>query len=68
VKQSEPQPAAPAADERKDSGQDPPTRAGVRPDPKPDSNEVADRKASIVEPDGSPSRVARSDDDARSDS
>jgi hypothetical protein len=61
VKQSEPHPAVPEADERKDGGQDPPTGSGVRPDSGPDSNEVADRKASIVEPDGSPSPDARSD-------
>ena len=65
MKQSEPQPAAPEADERKEGGQDPPTGPGVRSDSGPDSNEVADRKASVVEPDGSPSPDARSDDDER---
>ena len=63
MKQSEPQPASPEADERKEGGQDPSTGSGVRPDSGPDSNEVADRKASIVEPDGSPSPDARNDDD-----
>jgi hypothetical protein len=67
VKQSEPQPAAPEADERKEGGQDPPTGSGVRPDSGSDSNEVADRKASVVEPDGSPSPDAVSDDDEGSE-
>jgi hypothetical protein len=67
MSQSEPQPSTPAPDERKEGGQDPPTHAGARPDPKPDSNEAADDKASIVEPDGSPSPDAKSAGESRNE-
>ena len=42
-------------DERKKNHQNPLTHAGAHPEPRPDTNEVADRKATIVEPDGSDS-------------
>jgi hypothetical protein len=65
VNQSEPQPSTPAPAERKEGGQDPPTHSGAHPDPRPDSNEVADDKASILEPDGSPSPDAKRGGESR---
>jgi hypothetical protein len=59
VNQSEPQPSTLEPDERKEGGQDPPTRSGAHPDRRPDSNEVADDRALVVEPDGSPSPDAK---------
>jgi hypothetical protein len=67
VNQSEPQPSTPAPAERKEGGQDPPAHSGARPDPRVDSNEVADEKASILEPDGSPSPDAKTGDESRSE-
>jgi hypothetical protein len=67
VNQSEPQPSTLEPDERKEGGQAPPTHSGRRPDPRPDSNEIADDKASIVEPDGSPSPDTKTDDKTRTE-
>jgi hypothetical protein len=47
--------AAGEPDDRKEDQQNPLTHAGAHPDLRPDSNEVADRKARTVEPDGSDS-------------
>jgi hypothetical protein len=41
-------------DERRDDDQNPLTHTGAHPDVRPDSNEGADDKATVVQPDGSP--------------
>jgi hypothetical protein len=67
MNQSEPQHSTLEPDERKEGGQDPPTHSGLPPDPRPDSNEAADDKAAIVEPDGSPSPETKTDHKTRTE-
>ena len=54
MNQSERELSAGEPDERRDNDQNPLTHTGAHPDQRPDSNEGADDKATIVQPDGSP--------------